>query len=49
VLYKWFTGQHNERKPMTGPIIVEKKKSSCDEMKTSDNCKILKNAMALES
>jgi hypothetical protein len=26
VLYEWFMAMHSERKPMTGPMIIEKAK-----------------------
>ena len=35
-LYKWFTAVCSEGKPVTSPVIIEKAKSSCDEMKITD-------------
>jgi hypothetical protein len=33
VLYKWFTAVCSEGKLMAGPVVIEKAKSSHDEMK----------------
>jgi hypothetical protein len=38
VLYEWFTAMHSKGKPVTGPMIIEKAKSLCDEMKITDKC-----------
>jgi hypothetical protein len=37
VFYKWLTAIHPERKPMTGPMVIEKAESLCDEVKVTDN------------
>jgi len=34
----WFTAMHSKGKSMTGPVIIEKAKYLCDEMKISDSC-----------
>jgi len=42
VLYLWFTTVCSERKPMTGPVIIEKVKSLYDEMRIIDKCHTLR-------
>lgn len=38
MLCKWFTAVHSKAKPVTGPIVVEKPKSSSDGMNITAKC-----------
>jgi hypothetical protein len=39
---KWFAALHSEGKPMNGPVIIEKPKYCCDEIRITCNCTLLR-------
>jgi len=42
VLYQWYTTVCFERRPMTGPVIIEKANCLFDEMRLTDKCHTLR-------